>query len=52
MMLFGLSGIIFSTAGSNFTLPAIEKANAKQMVSAIEEYLINRVKEKSNEEVL
>lgn len=52
MMLFGLSGIIFSTAGSNFTLPAIEKANAKQMVSAIEEYLITRVKEKSNEEVL
>ena len=52
MMLLGLSGVTISTAGSNFNLACLSKADADRMIETLEGYLEKRVEEKANEEVL
>ena len=47
-----LSGIIFSTAGSNFSLPGLSVEDANKMVNDIESFLNKRLEELKNEEVL
>ncbi len=51
MMIFGLKGLIISTAGSNFFLPCLDGEEAKDAVKSLEIYLKNRLEEKQNEEV-
>lgn len=52
LQITGLSGIIFSTAGSNFSLPGLSVEEANKMVNEIESFLNKRVEELKNEEVL
>ncbi len=52
MMLLGLSGVTISTAGSNFNLACLSRADADAMIETLEGYLEKRVEEKANEEVL
>ena len=52
MMLMKLSGVTISTAGSNFDLACLSRADADAMIEALEGYLEKRVEEKADEEVL
>ena len=52
MMALGLSGVTISTAGSNFYLACLSRADADHMIEQLEQYLEKRVEEKANEEVL
>ncbi|MBO5926277.1 MAG: PH domain-containing protein [Clostridia bacterium] len=51
MSLFKLSGIIFSTAGSNFELRCLDKKIAEKIVTETEIFLKKRLEEKANEEI-
>lgn len=51
MMALGLSGVTISTAGSNFNLACLSRAEADLMIEVLEGYLEKRVEEKANEEV-
>lgn len=51
MMIFGLKGLIISTAGSNFYLPCLDAEEAKSTVKNLEIFLKNRLEEKQNEEI-
>ena len=51
MMLLQLSGVTISTAGSNFDLACLSKADADAMIETLEGYLEKRVEEKANEEI-
>ncbi len=45
MLLFKISGIIISTAGSNFSISAVKAEDGKQMVEDFENYLNDRLDE-------
>lgn len=49
MMIFGLKGLIISTAGSNFLLPCLDGEEAKEILKRLETYLKNRIEEKHEE---
>ena len=51
MMALGISGVTVSTAGSNFDLATLTRAEADAMISELEEWLEKRIKEKKNEEI-
>ncbi len=51
MMLLSLSGVTISTAGSNFDLACLSRADADAMIEALEENLEKRVEEKDDEEI-
>lgn len=51
LMLFQLSGIILSTAGSNFQIIGLSKDEVKTMINELEEYLNQRIGELKNEEI-
>jgi membrane protein YdbS with pleckstrin-like domain len=52
MMLMKLSGVTISTAGSNFDLACLSKADADAMIEALEGHLEKRAEEKADEEIL
>lgn len=51
MMLMHLSGVTISTAGSNFNLACLSKADADAMIETLETYLEKRAEEKPDEEI-
>jgi membrane protein YdbS with pleckstrin-like domain len=51
MMLFGLSDVTISTAGSNFNLSTLTTAEADRMIDELEQNLEKRVEELKNEEI-
>lgn len=51
MMLFGICGVIISTAGSNFFIPCVNKAFAKTMIEELETFLKKRLEGKSYEKI-
>ncbi len=51
MMLLSISGVTISTAGSNFDLACLSKADADAMIEALEKNLERRVEELKNEEI-
>lgn len=51
MLLFGLSGLIVSTAGSNFFIPCLNTEDAKNALEKLQAFLKNRIEEKAHEEI-
>ena len=51
MMLFGLSGVIISTAGSNFQISTLTTDEADHMIDHLERHLETRIEELKNEKV-
>jgi len=51
MMIFGLSGVTISTAGSNFDISTLTTDEADRLIDALEENLEARVEELKNEEI-
>lgn len=51
MMLLSISGVTISTAGSNFDLACLARADADAMIEALEKNLEKRVEEKADEEI-
>ena len=51
MMLLGLSGVIISTAGSNFGISTLTTDEADRLIDALEHNLETRVEELKNEEI-
>ena len=51
MMMFGLSGVTISTAGSNFDISTITTDEADRLIDALEQNLEVRVEELKNEAV-
>lgn len=51
MMLFGLSGVIISTAGSNFQISTLTTDEADRMIDHLEHHLETRIEELKNEKV-
>ena len=51
MMMFSVSGVEISTAGSNFKIACLEKHEAKNMVDVLLANLENRLEELKNEKV-
>ena len=51
MMIFGLSGVTISTAGSNFDISTITTDEADRLIDALEQNLEVRVEELKNEAV-
>lgn len=51
MLLMKLGGVSISTAGSNFNIACIDKAQAQKMVDELEEYLEKRLEAESDEEI-
>ena len=51
MMLFGLSGVIISTAGSNFQISTLTTDEADRMIDHLERHLETRIEELKNEKV-
>jgi membrane protein YdbS with pleckstrin-like domain len=51
MMMLGLSGVIISTAGSNFVISTLTTGEADHLIDALEENLETRVEELKNEEI-
>ena len=51
MMLFNLSGVTISTAGSNFNISTLTTAQADAMVDELEKNLEARIEELKNEEI-
>lgn len=51
MMLFRLSGVEISTAGSNFHLACLKKEGADAMIDELERFLEARVEEAKNEAI-
>ena len=51
MMIFGLSGVTISTAGSNFDISTLTTDEADRLIDALEQNLETRVEELKNEEI-
>ena len=51
MMLLGLSGVIISTAGSNFEISTLTTDQADRLIDTLEKNLEARVEELKNEEI-
>ena len=51
MMIFGLSGVTISTAGSNFDISTLTTDEADRLIDALEHNLETRVEELKNEEI-
>ena len=51
MMLFGLSGVTISTAGSNFDISTLTTDEADRLIDALEQNLETRVEELKDEEI-
>ena len=51
MMLFRLSGVTISTAGSNFDISTLTTEEADSLIDALEQNLETRVEELKNEEI-
>ena len=51
MMMFGLSGVTISTAGSNFDISTLTTDEADRMVDELEQNLEKRIEELRNEEI-
>ena len=51
MMMFQLSGVTISTAGSNFNISTLTTGEADRLIDALEENLETRVEELKNEEI-
>lgn len=51
MMIFGLSGVTISTAGSNFDISTLTTDEADHLIDALEQNLETRVEELKNEEI-
>ncbi len=51
MIIFGLSGVTISTAGSNFNLSTLTNSEAERMIDELESNLRKRVEEQKNAEI-
>ncbi len=51
MMIFQLSGVTISTAGSNFAISTLTTEEADRLIDALEQNLETRVEELKNEEI-
>ena len=52
MQLFKVASVEISTAGSNYTIDGLTEADAKEMITYLEEYLEKRIEELKNEALL
>ncbi|MBQ2892371.1 MAG: PH domain-containing protein [Bacilli bacterium] len=52
MQLFKVASVEISTAGSNYTIVGLTEADAKEMITYLEEYLEKRIEELKNEALL